>query len=535
MIKNSLFVWWELSAALKIIVIIDFKSISIIIFKSFKYSTVSRKGENMKNRYQRFLSPLVASAIALVLMFSVLSADEGKMPVTSSSKAALENYWKGISFSDKLRVLDARPYFEKAVAEDPNFAIAYLNLALTIPSVKGFNENLQKAKSVMDKVSEAERQWILGVEAGFVGDPHKQFELYSKLVKDYPNDERAHLLLGVYFFGQQDYEKAAAQFNTAVKINPEFSQPYNMLGYSNRFLKRYDEAEKAFKKYIELIPDDPNPYDSYAEFLMKVGRYEESIEQYRKALEQDPTFAASYIGIATDNNFLGNHQAARDAAQELLDNAANDGQKRAAHFAKAVSYVDEGDYDNAIKEIEKQMVLAKQINDAANIAGDLAIIGNLMLDQNNPDGAMANFKLAMDVVQESNLSDEFKANNRLGYIFNECRAALKKGDLALAKEDQKKYATQAEANQSQFQIWVAHQLAGMIALQEKDYQTAITELKQANLLNMKNLYRLVEAYKGAGDTDNAKKTCQELVNYNQLNSINYGLTRHKAKKLLASL
>jgi len=489
----------------------------------------------MKNRYQRFLSPAVASAIALVLLFTVLSADEGKMPVTSTSKTALENYWKGIALTDKLRFPEARPFFEQAVTEDPNFAIAYLNLALTIPNIKGFNENLEKAKSVMDKVSEAEREWILGVEAGFVGDPQKQFELYSKLVKDYPNDERAHLLLGVYYFGQQDYDKAAAQFNASVKIAPEFSQPYNMLGYSNRFLKNYDEAEKAYKKYIELIPDDPNPYDSYAEFLMKVGRYEESIEQYRKALEYDPTFAASYIGIATDNNFLGRYDAARDAAQELFDNAVNDGQRRAAHFAKAVSYVDEGDFDNAIKEYENQMVFAKKIDDAANISGDLVGIGNLMLEMGNPDGAMANYKLATDVVQKSNLTDEFKANNRLGYIFFECRVALKQGDMEKAKDDQKKYATQAEANQSRFQIWVEHQLAGMIALQEKDYQKAITELKQSNLQNMKNLYRLALAYDGAGDKDNAKKTCEELVNYNQLNSINYGLTRHKAKKMLASL
>jgi tetratricopeptide (TPR) repeat protein len=181
------------------------------------------------------------------------------------------------------------------------------------------------------------------------------------------------------------------------------------------------------------------------------------------------------------------------------------------------------------------MVFAKKIDDAANMAGDLAGIGNLMLEQNKPDAALANYKLAMDIVQESNLTDEFKANNRLGFLFNECRAALKKGDMAKAKDNQKKYATQAEANQSRFQIWAAHQLAGMIALEEKDYQAAITELKQANLQNMNNLYRLVLAYKGAGDKDNAKKTCEELVKYNQLNSINYSLRRHEAKKLMASL
>ncbi len=489
----------------------------------------------MKNRLQKSLSLVFASVLVSIFLLSAVNAEEGKMPVTSSSKAALENYWKGIALTDKLRFPDARPFFEKAVAEDPNFAVAYLNLGFTVANAKGFFENLEKAKSVMDKASEAEQMWILGVEAGFVGDPQKQFELYSKLVQNYPNDERAHNLLAVYYFGQQEYQLAVEQFTAATKIAPEYSQPYNMLGYSYRFLERYDDAEKAFKKYIELIPDDPNPYDSYAEFLMKVGRFEESIEQYRNALNYDKTFAASYIGIATNYDFLGRHADARKAAQELFDNAVNDGQRRAAHFAMAVSYIDEGNLDNAIAEIEKQMAFANQIDDAANMSGDLALIAFLQLEQGKPDEATAKYKESMDIVQQSNLTDEFKENNRLGYLFNETQVALKKGDLAKAKDNQKKYAAQAEANQSRFQIWAAHQLAAMIALEEKDYQKALTELQQSNLQNMYNLYRLVLAYKGLGDKENAKKTCEELVKYNQLNSLNYALVRHKAEKMLASM
>ena len=75
----------------------------------------------------------------------------------------------------------------------------------------------------------------------------------------------------------------------------------------------------------------------------------------------------------------------------------------------------------------------------------------------------------------------------------------------------------------------------MIALKEKDYKTAVDELRQANQQNMYNLYRLALAYDGMGDKENAMKTCEELVNYNQLNAINYSLVRHKAKKMMASM
>jgi hypothetical protein len=72
-------------------------------------------------------------------------------------------------------------------------------------------------------------------------------------------------------------------------------------------------------------------------------------------------------------------------------------------------------------------------------------------------------------------------------------------------------------------------------LKEKDYKTAVDEFKQSNLQNTYNLYRLALAYQGMGDKENAKKTCDQVVKYNQLNSINYGLVRHKAEKMMASL
>ncbi len=115
-------------------------------------------------------------------------------------------------------------------------------------------------------------------------------------------------------------------------------------------------AEKAFQKYIKLIPDDPNPYDSYAELLLKEGKYNESIKQYEKALSIDPHFVASYFGMASDYNYLGKNKTAREKLDKLLkDVARNDGEKRGALFAKAVSYVDEGDMEMAMKANAKRI------------------------------------------------------------------------------------------------------------------------------------------------------------------------------------
>ena len=294
--------------------------------------------------------PILALAALVGCAAGTIASKGAKIPLTTKSEKAREYYLQGLDLVERLRAQASIEYFEMAVAEDPDFAMAYLNLATVAASNEAFFANLEKAKALIDRVSDGERLCIEAVDAGVMGLPMKQRDCYKRLVAAYPDDERAHTLLGNNYFSLQDYFLAIDEYRKATEIAPKFSPPYNQLGYSRRFLGDYAGAEKAFKQYIKLIPDDPNPYDSYAELLMKMGKYDESIESYRKALSLDPGFIASYIGIASNLNFKGQHEAARAELDKFYAIARNDGQRRAVHFAKAVSYAYQGDMDSALAE-----------------------------------------------------------------------------------------------------------------------------------------------------------------------------------------
>jgi len=478
---------------------------------------------------------LIITNILLIVLISCTPREDGKIPITTSSNDARNYYFKGRDLFEKLRGQESLQFLEKAVAADSNFAMGYLFLSFSQPSAKGFFENLNKAVSLVGKVSEAERLWILGFEAGVNGFAMKQREYYKKLVATYPKDERAHNLLGNQYFGQQEWAKAIIHYNEAIEIAPNFSQPYNQLGYANRFLEHYTEAEKAFKKYIELIPDDPNPYDSYAELLMKMGRYDESIKSYKEALSINPNFVASHIGIATNLNFKDNHNDARKQLQKLYKIARNDGERRGAHFSITVSYVDEGNMDLALKELKKQYAFAEKINDAAAMAGDLVLMGNILLEAGKYAEAMEMFKKAIILVEESNLTEEVKNNNKRAYLFNTARFALKKNDYETAKVKSEEYHKQVEAIENPLQIKLSHQLAGMIALEEKDYDKALEELLQANQQNPYNLYRIALAYTGKGDIEKTKEYCEKVVKFNALNNLNYAFIRKKAQEFMDTI
>jgi tetratricopeptide (TPR) repeat protein len=365
------------------------------------------------------------------------ASDNRKVPITTSSNAAREAFLQGRDLQERLQGQESLQYFDKAIAQDPNFAIAYLYSALSQPSAKAFFEQLNKAVALIDKASEGERLWILGFQAGVNGNPAKQKEYYQKLVAAFPQDERAHNLLGNYYFGQQQWAQAIEEYKKSTAIAPNFSQPYNQLGYAHRSLENYAEAEKAFKKYIELIPNDPNPHDSYAELLQKMGRFEESIIHCRNALSHNPNFVASHIGIATDLYLLGKHQEARAQLQKLYEMARNDGERRAALFAMTVSYVDEGNMDNAMKEMEKQYALAEKINDAANMSGDLGTMGNILFESGKYDDAMAleekNYDQAVAHFQQANQQNPYT-------FYRLAMAHEAKGDMAKAKAAYKKAA-----------------------------------------------------------------------------------------------
>lgn len=486
------------------------------------------------NRF--IIHALLATIFALSLLGCKATADEGgKVPITASSDEARKLYLQGRDLAEKLRGQESLQYFQQAVEKDPNFALAYLNLANNSPSAKGFFENLDKAVALVDKVSEGEKLMIMAAKAGADAEIGKQEEILKKLVSAYPNDERAHNLLGNnYFFAQQQYAKGIEEYKKATEINPDFSPPYNSMGYALRTLEKYDEAEQAFKKYIELIPDDANPYDSYAELHMKIGKHGKAIKHYQRALSVDPDFILAYVGMATCYNYKGEHAKARAQLDKMYKSAKNDGQRRAAHFAKVVSYIDEDAPDNALQELQKQYALAEKINDSAAMAGDLNAMGNILLEQGKPAKAMAKYDKSLSIIESSGLSNETKENARRGYLFNAARVAMKKKDFASAKAKAAEHRKKVNAINNYFQTRLTHELAGTIALEEKDYDTALTELNQANQQNPYNLYRMAMAYEGKGDQDKAQEMYKKAVHFNARNSLNQAFVNSKSRKMMTA-
>jgi tetratricopeptide (TPR) repeat protein len=459
------------------------------------------------------------------------SADAGLIPVTTSSEEARKEYIDGRSLAERLLVHDSVARFDKAIALDPNFGIAELARANASPTGTEFFDHLKKAVAVADKLSNGEKLQIMAADAGSMGNATAQRGHLEELATAYPRDPRAHFAMGAFLFGQQDPAAAIEHFKKANELAPDYSAPYNQMGYAYRQLGDFANAEVAFKKYIELIPGDPNPYDSYGELLLKMGRFDDSIAQYRKALAIDPNFIASHFGISADLTYSGKPAEAAAEIEQMAKTARSDGEARTALFATTALDVYGGKLDQALASLDRQYAIAEKSGDTLGMTGDLQAKAAIYTEMGKAAQAQAMYEQALKLAVGSTLADANKANFELFQHNNLARVALVRKDVAGAKQEAGVFSTVALASGRVGQVRQAHELAGMIALQEKNWDTAISELQQASQQNPYNLYRLCEAYQGKSDAAKAKELCTAAATFNPLPQLPFAFIHAKAAKM----
>ncbi|NUO82214.1 hypothetical protein HUU05_19250 [candidate division KSB1 bacterium] len=185
--------------------------------------------------------------------------------------------------------------------------------------------------------------------------------------------------------------------------------------------------------------------------------------------------------------------------------------------------------------MEKQYALAEKINDASAMSGDLGAMGNILFEAGKYNEALAKYEKSLQLIIASNLSTEVKTNAKRFYLYNVARVALQQGDLKTAKAKSEEFRAQAEAVKNNFQIWLAYEVAGMIALAEKHHDKALEHFQRANQQNPYTLYRQALAYEAKGEAAKAKAAYQKAAEWNALNNLNYAFMRNKAKEKLAML
>ena len=231
--------------------------------------------------------------------------------------------------------------------------------------------------------------------------------------------------------------------------------------------------------------------------------------------------------------FQGKHDEAAAVMQKLYDSARDDADRRTALFTRSVIYHGRRP-DRRRGEGDREGIRPRR---AARRHGQherrRAAHREHSARRGKTDEAAKRFWQANDLVEKSSLSAEVKEDVALADHFNKGRVALAKGDLATAKTEAAAYMSGSEGRHNAFRVRQAHELAGMIALKEKDYDGAIAHFAEANQQDPQVLYQTAQAYKGKGDAAKVKEWAAQAADANILPQITYAFVRGKARKMSA--
>ena len=160
---------------------------------------------------------------------------------------------------------DAIPLYKRAVELDPNFAVAYTELALAYrlnikPGLAA--ESAKKAFELRERVGEREKLLIsLNYYTDVTRELDKQREVAELWRRTYLRDYYAATSLGNRYRSMGQIEKAIEEYKEAIRLNPKYPVAYSNIARGFLLLNRLDEAQSACRKALELSPDFPNPHD----------------------------------------------------------------------------------------------------------------------------------------------------------------------------------------------------------------------------------------------------------------------------------
>ncbi len=188
--------------------------------------------------------------------------------------------------------------WERAVALDPGFAIAYAVLSQAHSGMWFFHydrtrQRLQRAKQAVDRALELEPGLPEGFTAlgmyyywGFL-DYARALEAFAAAEEAQPNDPDISLGIGYVQRRQGDMEAALVRFRRAQELDPRSALRASDLADTYGFLRRFDAARPYWDKAIALAPEAGVPYVWKArDYVVASGQTEQAREVLNLAVER---------------------------------------------------------------------------------------------------------------------------------------------------------------------------------------------------------------------------------------------------------
>lgn len=215
---------------------------------------------------------------------------------------------------------------QKAIEKDPNFALAYANLAFAYASkfrrthdlalLEKAKETCNRALALNDKLAAAHlTQALIQQETGDLDGAIREFEQALQLD---PTSDETVTNLSLAYDKAGRLLQAEALLKNALQRSPGRWINYDYLGYFYYEHADYAQAEPLFRTATELAPDNPLAFYNLGGVYMAEGKYKDAEDILTKGIAIRPT-AGGYSNLALARQYQGRYEDAAAMFQKAVE------------------------------------------------------------------------------------------------------------------------------------------------------------------------------------------------------------------------
>ncbi|MFQ5584836.1 MAG: tetratricopeptide repeat protein, partial [Calditrichia bacterium] len=288
--------------------------------------------------------------------------------VTTTNLEAYQHFFQGEQFINKLKWRDAITEFEKAIALDSTFGLAYFRLGYSLSwnGTPGAEEAINKALQYIDRVPEKEQYMIRAEKADIERDLPKALALYKAGLRKYPDEKEMIYIVGDISFHLAQYDSAIYYLKKVLAMDPRFERAWQHLSWT------YREADPA--KWLETAPQYLANVPTQGAYINLGAAYEANrhrdmgLETSETTQELFPESIGAVEGIAGNYIMRGEFTAARSELRKLIGSDEPARRREAGYRSLVVLSAYQGQFKQAFTYIDNLIQKNQKEDNRANLA-----------------------------------------------------------------------------------------------------------------------------------------------------------------------
>jgi Flp pilus assembly protein TadD len=215
-----------------------------------------------------------------------LDAQAAQQHLQGKKNRALYHFANGLEAQFERRFLDAESEFAKAIELDPSDTRAYVQLALVYTVQSKFPDaerQLALARGCASESALADINYLQGYLYMVRGRYDDAVSSMLAVLKEQPQNPRAHNVLGVAYLNRGAPEQAAVELKRALDLDSTSYYPWLNLGVASALLNRNEESHAYWKSSLAAWQQQ-DPVDAYnhALLLISLGDSEKGLSEIQR-------------------------------------------------------------------------------------------------------------------------------------------------------------------------------------------------------------------------------------------------------------